>query len=115
MPLPDFIKSLVEKKVGEYCDHKIPAHLRDKITVTYEIRGNSVTLFENRAPWREEMTEWTKSKVAQMRYDEKKATWNLFCRDRNGKWHPYGSLSPTKNLDRVLEEINDDPTCIFWG
>jgi len=47
LPLPDFVKSLIEKKVGEYCDNRIPAHLRNKVKVSYEIRRNNVTIFNS--------------------------------------------------------------------
>ncbi len=115
MAFPEITNALIEKKIGKYCDNRIPAHLRNKVTVSYEIRGSNVTIFESRAPWRSEMTEWTKSKVAQIRYDEKKTMWTLFCRDQYGKWYKYESLPAVKNLDRVIEEIDADPTGIFWG
>lgn len=115
MAFPELTKALIEKKVGEYCDKRVPGHLRNKVRVSYEIRGNNVTIFENRAPWHSEMTEWTKGKVAQIRYDEKKAMWVLYCRDRNGKWYKYKPFPEVKILDRVIDEIHADPTGIFWG
>jgi hypothetical protein len=115
MPLPDFVKSLVDKRLIAYCDKRVPAHMRNKITVSFEVRGNSVTIFENRAPWRPEFIEWTKMKVAQIRYDAKSAMWTLYCSDRNEKWHEYQSIPTKKNLDKILEEIDADPTGIFWG
>lgn len=115
MPLSDFVKTLIQKKVGEFCNKRVPVHLRNQVNVTFETRANNITLYENRAPWRPGLIEWTKSKVAQIRYDEKKAMWTLYCPDRNGKWHEYESLPPTKNLDRIIEEIDADPTRIFWG
>lgn len=115
MPLPDFVKALIEKKVGDYCTGKVPAHLRNKVNITFEIKGNNVTIYENRAPWRSDFTEWTKSQAAQIRYDEKKAMWRLYCRDRNGKWHLFEPLPALKDLDRIIEEIDRDATGIFWG
>ena len=41
--------------------------------------------------------------------------WTLYWADRNSRWHRYDDLEPTTNLDDVLTEINEDPTCIFWG
>jgi hypothetical protein len=85
------------------------------VRLTFKIRGNNVTLFEERAPWQKDMVEWTSNNVAQFRYDEESIMWSLYCSDRNSKWHRYENLPPVKNLERVLEEIDSDPTGIFWG
>ena len=115
MPLPALVKTLVEKKVGEYCKRKVPAHVLDQVNVSYKIRGNTVTIFENRAPWRHEWKEWTSMPVAQIRYDNNTGKWTLYYADRNDKWHDYIGKNPTKNIDKILQEIDEDPTGIFWG
>jgi len=115
MPIPPLIKELAEQKLKKYCDERIPVHVRDKLRLSYGFRGNTVTLFEERAPWRAEMTEWTSHSVAQMRFDQKTNKWTLYCADRNGKWHKYEGLSPTGDIALILKEIDRDPTGIFWG
>lgn len=115
MPLPALVKTLVEKKVGEYCKRKVPAHALDQVNVLYKIRGNTVTIFENRAPWRPEWKKWTSMPIAQMRYDDKTGKWTLYCADRNDRWHEYIDIDATKNIDKILTEIDEDPTGIFWG
>ena len=115
MPLPDFLIALVERKVGEFCEKRVPPHVRSKITLSFEVRGTSITVFENRAPWREGLREWTHFPVAQLRYDDKRDLWTLYCRDRNRKWWKYESLSPMQDIEKLLEEIDKDPTGIFWG
>ena len=115
MPLPTLVKTLSEKKVGDFCKKRVPAHALDKVNLSYKIRGNSVTIFENRAPWRPELKEWTSRQVAQIRYDDKTGNWTLYCSDRNDKWHEYMDSDSTKNIDKILREIDEDPTGIFWG
>ncbi len=115
MPLPVFVKSLVEKKVGDFCKKRVPAHLLEKINISYKVKGNSVTIFENRAPWRPELKDWTSMSIAQIRYDDKIGEWSLYCADRNDKWHKYMDFEATKNIDKILAEIDKDPTGIFWG
>jgi hypothetical protein len=79
-------------------------------------RGAAVTLWECRPPWRPGMgEEWTRIKIAQLRYDPEHLTWNLFWADRNGKWLAYPGMPPTANFDRVIEEIDRDPHACFWG
>lgn len=115
MPLPVLIKTLVEKKVSEFCKKRVPPHVLDKVNLSYKIRGNSVTMFENRAPWRPDMKEWSSMAIAQLRYDEKTGKWMLYCRDRNEKWFEYLDMEPTREIDKILTEIDKDPTGIFWG
>lgn len=115
MPLSELTKALIDKKFGQYCEKKIPAAVRNEVRLSYKIRGNNVTLFEERAPWHPDMEEWTTSNIAQVRYNSKKNEWSLYCRDRNSKWHPYALLPPTTDIDKVLKEIDEDPTAIFWG
>jgi DUF3024 family protein len=54
-------------------------------------------------------------RIAQLRYDPTALAWTLYWADRNSRWHPYDDLEPTKDLDAVLREIDEDPTCIFFG
>ncbi|MEW6602789.1 MAG: DUF3024 domain-containing protein [Nitrospirota bacterium] len=115
MPFPVIVKTLAEQKLTAYCKKKSPGHLAHELRVAYEIRGNSVTIFEQRAPWRPEMSEWTSMPVAQVRFDQKTGTWTLYCADRNGKWHRYEGKQPSKDIGDLLSEIDRDPTGIFWG
>ena len=115
MPLPELVRALVEKKVVSFCDRRVLPHIRGKVRLAHQVRGKSVTIFEERAPWRAELTDWTSLPVAQMRYDDKTGKWTLYCADRNGRWHEYPELKPTKNIDELLDEIDKDPTRIFWG
>jgi hypothetical protein len=115
MALPILVKTLVEKKVGDFCKKRVPAHVLDKLNLSNKIRGNNVTIFENRAPWHPDMKEWTSMAIAQLRYDEKTGKWTLYCADRNDRWHEYYDMEPTKDIGKILAEIDEDPTGIFFG
>ena len=115
MSLPPLVKTLAEKKISEFCKKKIPERARHQVRLSYKFRGNSVTIFEERAPWRADLKEWTSMAIAQMRYEEKTGKWTLYCADRNDKWHEYYDIEPTKNIGDLLNEIDEDPTGIFWG
>jgi hypothetical protein len=39
----------------------------------------------------------------------------LYWRDRNLRFHIYDLLEPSNRVDDLLNEIDRDPTCIFWG
>jgi Protein of unknown function (DUF3024) len=53
-------------------------------------------------------------RVAQLRYSANTHHGILYWADRNGHWHRYDDLEPGP-LDTVLNEIEADPTGIFWG
>jgi hypothetical protein len=80
------------------------------------VRGKSVTILECRPPWRPDFgPDWTRHPVGQLRYDSGDHQWRLHWSDRNGRWHYYDMSEPTANMHELLAEIEDDPTCIFWG
>jgi hypothetical protein len=112
--LPELVRKTAERNVGGYCAERVPPHVRDKIKMEYEIRGNSVTIVERRPPWREDFgPEWSCLTVAQLRYEDEK--WALYWSDCNGKWHLYDLFEPTPDLSAALAKIDNDPTAIFWG
>jgi hypothetical protein len=74
----------------------------------------SVTIFGCRPPWHPNLTEWSEVPVAQLRYSAGTRHWSLHWADRNGRWHRYDDLDPGP-VDKLLNEIEADPTCIFWG
>lgn len=114
MPLPLLIKKYAEQKLANYCAGKIPEHVKDKVKLEFKIRGNNVTLFELRPAFGKPET-WVDISVAQFRYNLKDNEWTLYCADRNSKWHMYIDLEPSENFDDLLQEVEEDPTGIFWG
>lgn len=49
------------------------------------------------------------------RYTVASKTWQLYWRDRNLRFHRYDLLDPSPNIQDLLDELERDPTCIFWG
>ncbi len=115
LALSEIQKKKVDSVLTLYCEEKVPAHVRDQVRLSYESRGNFVTLFEDRPVWNDPTAEWTHMKVAQFRFDDESLNWNLYCCDRNQKWHKYQGLSPSSRFEDLIDEVDDDPTGIFWG
>lgn len=115
MALSEIQRKKVERTLSVFCDQRIPPHVRDKVKLSFEFRGDTATLFEDRPVWNDPSAEWTHMKVAQFRFDEKKLKWKLFCSDRNGKWHEYQNFAASSDFDNMISEVNEDPTGIFWG
>ena len=114
MALPPLVKTYVESKLAQYCENRIPPHVRDKIKLKFKIRGNSVTLLEERPSFLNP-NEWVSIVVAQFRFDPDTFMWTLYCADRNSRWHEYIETEPCKNLDDLLKEVDEDPIGVFWG
>ena len=114
MPLPVFTKRLVETKLAEYCERRIPIDIRDQLNLTFKIIRDKVTLIETR-PYFKDPSIWTENPVAQFRFDNETNKWTLYCMDRNSRWHLYDLIKPSMDFDDMLKALDDDRTGIFWG
>jgi hypothetical protein len=101
-------------RIHRYCDSRVPAHLRDEARVHATHRGKNVTIYDCRPPRHPELKEWSRVPIAQLRYDAEHKHWTLYYADRNSRWHRYDLIDPG-TVDQLLEEIDSDPTGIFWG
>ncbi len=102
--------------VRRYCESRTPAEHQDQFQVECTIRGKSITVYDCQAPWDPDMgPEWTRTPVAQLRYDPDDHQWRLYCADSNSRWHFYDIAEPTPRIEELLTEIDKDPTGIFWG
>lgn len=103
----------VDRLLTEFCD-RVPAHVRDQLRHGYRVEDSTVTLYEER-PWFRDPSEWIELSVAQFRVEAGTGYWRLYCSDRDGCWHLYMGVPATPNLQDLLDEVQRDPTGIFWG
>lgn len=114
MALPELTKKTVEKTLFQYCESRIPKHIRKKLRLEFSFKGNAVVLFEVRPVW-DDPTQNTEGPVAQFKYNQTQNIWTLYWRDRNSKWHIYDRIQPSTKFQDLLGEVDKDPTGIFWG
>ena len=50
-----------------------------------------------------------------MKYDAESMSWQLFWGRASGRWEKYPDLKPTKDLSKIIDEIEKDPFHVFWG
>lgn len=102
--------------IRHFCEQRVPPHALHQVRVEADVSSTAVTIVEARAPWREDYgPQWTRGGVARLRYVSKRKHWVLYWRDRNQRWHLYDLLEPSPDVLVLLDEIDRDPTSIFWG
>lgn len=102
--------------VRHYCEQRVPPHALHQVRIELVASRGAVTIVERRAPWREGIgPEWTSHGVARLRYTAESGVWTLYWKDRNARWHRYDLIDPTPDIRVLLDEVDRDPTCIFWG
>ncbi len=95
---------------------RVPERVRDQIRIELDVSERAITILECRPPWRQDMgPEWTRFPIARLRYTRSRGEWSLYWRDRNLRFHEYDLAEPSANIQDLLDEIDSDPTCIFWG
>ena len=114
MPLPIIQKQLADTLLHSFCEKRIPNEHNNRIRLFCKFRGKSVTLIESRPAMFDKDT-WHDLNIAQFRYDATNGKWTLYFADRNDNWHMYMDSDPSKDLQDLIDEVNDDPTGIFFG
>ena len=116
MALPEFVRRRAEQEIRAYCELRNPAEMRDEMRLEYELRGNSITIVDRRAPWEPGTgPEWTSLDLAQLRYDESSSAWTLWWKRADGRWYRYQDAGPTGDLSELIRTIDEDIDGVFWG
>lgn len=103
-------------RARRWCEGRIPFQLRDEVRIEVDVSRHALTIFECRQPWRPELgPTWSRFPVARFRYSAKTKLWALYWRDRNLRFHRYDLCPPSPHLAVLLDEVDRDPTGIFWG
>lgn len=114
MALSEFEKKRIDRIFTEYCKKRVPDSVKHQVRIEYQIRGNEVKLFEVRRQW-QDLSMWTRIKIARFKKDPKTNLWELYCVDRNDRWRPFDLCPDEKDIAKLLAEVEEDSTAIFWG
>lgn len=109
--MDDFTKKRINKIMENYTKNKIPQHLQNQLKLNYKIRGNNVTLFEERPAFMSD--QWVQLDIAQFRLDEGK--WSVFWKDSKGKWHFIDDIQSDEDFEKQLNIVDNDNRGMFWG
>ncbi len=101
-------------RVHKWCAGRVPEDLLDQMRVEADVDVRHVTIVECRPPW-DGKGDWERNPVARLRFTKKTGLWSLYWLDRHERFHLYDRIGASKNVQVLLNEIERDPTCIFWG
>lgn len=114
MPFSEIEVKKIDDRVGAFCKKRVPAHLKDAISLEYRVKGYDVEIFEQRPHWREP-EETVEAPVAKIKYVRKWNEWRLYWQRADLKWHAYEPLSSSKDLKELVDEVDSDPYACFFG
>ena len=114
MALSELQQAQVTKRLTAFCDSRVPAAIRDKLRIGFRIKGSEVVLYEER-PEFHAPHEWREMPAAKLRYVATQGAWRLYCQHRDRRWHAYEALPEAPSFAKLLDEVAEDPTGIFWG
>ena len=115
MAISEFETKRIEKIVGQFVEKRRPKpEIRPELDIGFRLTDQSFEIFEIRPQWNNP-TEKMESPVAKATFVKNKNEWKLFWMRADHKWHRYEPLPTTKSLEKILEEIDQDPYACFWG
>lgn len=109
--MDEFTKKRIIKVMDNYTNNKIPKHIQNEIKLSYKIRGENITLIEERPGYKSDI--WTQFDIAQFRLNQGK--WKVYWRDSKEKWHFVDDILPDEDFSKQLEIVDKDNRGIFWG
>jgi DUF3024 family protein len=114
MPLPNEDVAAVREWVNAL-NSSLPAHVTSQLRYELDLYRNALTLVECRPVVPHDPgSDWFRVPFARLRFTRSRG-WELYWSDRNSDFHVYEPVEPTQNVAMLLAEIDDDPTCIFFG
>ncbi|WP_319453476.1 MULTISPECIES: DUF3024 domain-containing protein [unclassified Mycobacterium] len=114
MPLPEEDVAVVRNWV-EALNSDMPAHVASQLRYELDLYRNALTLVECRPTLPDDPgSDWFRVSFARLRFTRSRG-WELYWADRDSNFHVYDLVEPTQDVATLLAEIDDDPTCIFFG
>ena len=114
MALSEFELKVIENTVGRMCQRRSPPHLSEKVKIIYKIVNYSVEVYEQRPRWNNPK-EQTNTPVAKFLYTRTTKKWKLYWMRKDLKWHLYKPVPESTRIEKLVEEVDEDPYSTFFG
>jgi hypothetical protein len=113
VPIPEFQGQRLIKLLEQFAARKFSPRIRDKVRLEVKARGSDIIVLECRRHFRVRELE-TKCPIARFHY-QPDGRWRLFWLHHTGRWQAYENVGSSRDLVRLVRELEDDSTHIFWG
>ena len=110
MAIPDVELQPILTLLSEVCTRQT---IPDEAIVSVALHGNKVNLVESRRMFIDPR-EWFECGVAQLEFSPKTNSWTLYWFDLKNKRHQYPAGRNKDTPEKLVAEIDRDPTGIFW-
>ena len=115
MAISEFEVKRIEKLVGNFVEsRRPPAHIRERVDLSFIVNGQSVVIFEVR-PQRNDPQNKIEEPVAKFTFIKSTKEWKLYWMRADLKWHSYKPFPVSKSLEAIIESIEQDAYGCFWG
>ena len=101
-------------RIQRWARTRVPEHLWEQVKVEADVGDRYVDIVEVRPPWNG-VGDHTRFPIARLRYTGATGRWGIYWRDRDLKFHEYQRKLPTKNVQALLDYIDNSGDPIFWG
>jgi len=102
------------RRIHAWARVRVPEHLWEQVRVEADVSGRYVDIVEVRPPWNG-VGDHTRFPIARLRYTAATGQWRIYWRDGNLKFHEYQRKPPTKNVQTLLDYLDNSGDPIFWG
>jgi hypothetical protein len=104
----------IDNCLGNFCRRRTRPEHADQLRLVYEIHGESVVIAEERPDW-QNPAERMRTPVAKLRFVRASGLWTLYWVRADLKWHAYRPAPPTADLAALVEIVDRDEYCAFFG
>jgi hypothetical protein len=104
----------IDKTVGALCRRVSRPEHADELRFVCEVRGHSVSIYEERAPWNG-VGEWTRMGVARFKYTRTRGSWTLYWMRRDLRWHAHDPDVMPADLESLVALVDEDRYGAFFG
>ena len=104
------------ERVRTWCAGAVSDDVREQMRIEVDVADRHLTLFECRPPWDPAFgSEWTRQPIARLRFTAGTGLWSLYWADSNDRFRAYEQVKPTAQINVLLNALDRDPDCVFWG
>ena len=112
--LDDVLQSRARLLLDPWVAKNEDPRLVGRLKYGYRFEGPAVVFFDS-SPGLDDHSHWIENDIAKFRYTKRTGLWSLYCQFSDLKWRAYEPLPISDDLAELVEEMERDPTAIFFG